>query len=179
MKTNQILKSVLIVIATCFFNSCSNDDTINNKVNEVKVNSKSFEISNATIIIDGTYNGITELELYLTSSGITISENVNFTGSGDYLYLRLYSDEAELIEGNYLFNNQDNAGFLLSSGYYIFNYDISQGDGQSGDLDIESGNVSVSIKNEEYIINISLEDEAGDRVTGYYKGALAESNYSI
>ena len=49
MKTNQILKSVLIVIATCFLNSCSND-AINNKVNEVKVDSKSFEISNATII---------------------------------------------------------------------------------------------------------------------------------
>ena len=72
-----------------------------------------------------------------------------------------------------------NVGFLLNSGYHIFSYDVSRGDGQSGALDIESGNVSVLIKNEEYIISISLEDEAGDRVDGYYKGTLAESNYSI
>lgn len=176
MKTSKILKLV-VALSLSFFNSCSSDNSPAEKLNEIKVNEKQFEIVNATISESNTFDGVTEFDLYLASSGLTVNSSNYLTGKGDYLYLRLFSSsETELSAGNYVYNDQDSNSFLINSSVHFFNYDSELGDGQSGDVDIELGSVSVAVENGKYIITVNLTDENDARVTGYYSGTIEGFN---
>lgn len=174
MKTIKILKSIALLTILTFLASCKNDDdAANNRINQVTINTQNFTITEAVMFNDGTFNGVTEFELYFTGSGLAIDNNENFTGSGDLLSLRLFSGEASGLEaGEYVYNDHNSNSFLLNRGFHFFGYDASQGDNRSGDVDIESGNVSVLVENNEYIITINLVDENNDKVTGSYKGII-------
>ena len=173
MKTIKILKLLVITISFCVLNSCDSDDSVTVKRNEVKVNANSFEVTNATLFDDGTYNGITEFELLLTGSGITIASNRDINGHGGFLTLTLFSNEQTgLAEGDYSYDNQNSLGFILNRGGHILDYDASLGDGQTGSIDIESGDISVTVENSQYTITIDLTDELGNNVTGYYNGDI-------
>lgn len=179
MKTIKNFNSILLIPITfvllCI--SCSNDDSDNNKTNEIKVNSKSFVIAEAIMFNDGTYDGITEFELYYTSSGVNIDTDENVSGTGHLLSLRLFSNEQDkLPTGNYLYNDQDSAGYLINRGFHFFDYVTTKGDGEDGSIDIESGSLSVSLENDVYSISLNLKDEDGNSVTGYYKGKITLVN---
>lgn len=177
MKTNKLLRLLLVSISLCILNSCSSDDSTDERQNEIKVNSKSFVISNATLIEESTYNNVTEFQLYLVSSGVTVNADNSINGSGDILALTLFSSQqSALEEGVYLYNDQDNTGLLLNRGSHFFGYDATLGDSQSGNLDIESGSITVEVENSLFIITVNLTDELGDIVSGYYKGIITNFN---
>lgn len=166
---------ILIAVATLFVN-CSRDDdgtqtsTPNNKV---VIGANQFDIGEAKLFNDGTFNGITEFEFYITSSGLSVDNNEEFMGSGDLLSLRLFSGSASgLEEGDYVFNQQDSNAFILNRGFHFLDYVGSLGDNQSGTIDIESGSVNVALENDVYTITLNLVDENVNIVTGYYKGAI-------
>lgn len=174
MKTIKIIKSIVFIAVLSFLASCgSDDDTIANKVNQITVNTQAFKITNATMFNEGTFNGVTEFDLYFTDSGITINDDKDITGKGDLLYLRLFSSqEKELTAGKYLYNDQDDSSFLLNRATHFFEFESSKGDGERGGIDIDSGSVSVAIENDIYTITLNLIDEDGKAVKGYYKGTL-------
>lgn len=175
MKTIKILKSILFIAVLSFLASCgSDDDAIANKVNQITADNQTFKITNATMFNEGTFNGITEFDLYFTDSGITINDDKDITGKGDFLYLRLFSSqENELTAGKYLYNNQDNFSFLLNRATHFFEFESSKGDGLKREgIDIDSGSISVALENNIYTITLKLIDENGKAVTGYYKGTL-------
>ena len=178
MKVNKFLKIFLITISIGVLSACESDDAVDEganavRVNEVKVNTNRFEITNAILLDDGTFNGITEFELYLTSTGVTVDTNSDINGSGDFLTLRLFSSEqTNLAEGTYVYNNQDNTSLLLNRGSHFFGFDASLGDGQEGSQDIEAGNIIVVLENNQYTITINLTDEEGESLTGYYNGTI-------
>ena len=123
MKTNKLLRLLLVSISLCILNSCSSDDSTDERQNEIKVNSKSFVISNATLIEESTYNNVTEFQLYLVSSGVTVNADNSINGSGDILALTLFSSQqSALEEGVYLYNDQDNTGLLLNRGSHFFGF---------------------------------------------------------
>ena len=123
MTTNKLLRLLLVSISLCILNSCSSDDSTDERQNEIKVNSKSFVISNATLIEESTYNNVTEFQLYLVSSGVTVNADNSINGSGDILALTLFSSQqSALEEGVYLYNDQDNTGLLLNRGSHFFGF---------------------------------------------------------
>ena len=173
MKTNNFFNLLLITFGIVLLTSCESDDSETERINEVTVNSNSFVISNAVITDEDTFNGITEFDIYFTSEGVTIDEGTNINGSGDFLYLRLFSSiQTELEAGTYVYNDQDDDSLLINRGSHFFGFDASQGDGQLGHLDIESGSITVVVDNNQYTITFNLIDEAGDNLTGYYNGAI-------
>ncbi|WP_299889079.1 hypothetical protein [uncultured Lacinutrix sp.] len=168
---------VLIFVALLFVSCSNDDDTIQTQIkkNEVTVALNRFEVGQAKLFNDGTFNGVTEFEFYLTETGLNIDNNQNFSGNGSFLSLRLFSGNTSSLEtGNYLYNDQDSNAFILNRGYHFLEYNASLGDNQSGDIDIESGSISVTLENEVYTITINLIDEDGNMVNGYYKGAVEE-----
>ena len=175
MKANIFFKLIILTVFIGLFNACQSDDADPVKTNQIKVTTNSFNVTNAVLIDDGsTFNGVTELELFLTTSGITVlNVNGELEGKGDFLSLTLFSSEQSALKaGSYSYNDQDGSAFLLNRGFHFFNFDAALGDGQTGDKDIESGNVIVEVANNQYTITINLVDESGNTVTGYYKGAL-------
>lgn len=172
MKQIKTLKLVLFVLSICLFTSCSDDDSLDEKTNHIKVNSKSFVITNATVIDEDSFHGVTEYEIIFASAGITI-EKGGVNGKGDVVTLALTSNKInELTAGEYIFSKNNNTGLSLDGGVHFFNYDSTLGDNQSGDVDFESGSVSVAVENNKYTITFNLVDEAGDTVTGYYNGVI-------
>lgn len=164
-----------LLFVTVIIVSCSGDDDgPQMPTNKISVdNTNTFEIGQAKLFSDGTFNGITEFQFYITSTGLSVNNNEEFAGNGDLLSLRLFSGSTSgLEEGNYVFNQQDTDPFILNRGFHFFNYVASLGDNQIGDIDIESGSITVTLENDIYTITLNLVDEDGNAVTGYYSGMI-------
>lgn len=168
----KFLKITFLIITITLFTACSSNNE-NTKRNQVTAGSQNFEIAQSIMFNDGTFDGITEYELYLTGSGLSINNGKNFSGTGEFIYLRLFSGDASVLQaGNYILNSQDNTTFLFNRGLYHLEYDAAKGDNQSRPLDIKSGSVSIEVENGIYTITINLTEENSNVVTGYYSGTI-------
>ncbi|WP_417800287.1 hypothetical protein [Tenacibaculum sp.] len=179
MKSNKVFNLLVATLCVFFLTACSDDDTIAQKANEIKIGSKKFELKNMVLFNNGTHNNLTNFELYLSSPGLIIDENKDPKGNGNILVLDLYANEdTKLTGGKYVFNDYSNTSFSIIGGFHFLNFDASLGENQTGNaIDIVSGNISVDANNNEYTITITLVDENGTNVIGYYKGNIPILNY--
>jgi len=173
MRNSKIFNYILYLAIAMVMFSCSNDDDASNVSSIIQIGDNSFEVVNVIAFNRGTFNGNTSFRLYFTDSGLSIDGNENISGNGNFLSVIMLSDISNGIQtGNYTYDiTQSATPFSMAVGYYFLNY--SDGlNSNNNSVDIVSGTISVSRKNDSYTFNINLVNTQNSAVTGTFTGII-------
>ncbi|MBU0766057.1 MAG: hypothetical protein KJ607_14630, partial [Bacteroidetes bacterium] len=81
------------------------------------------------------------------------------------------STSAEVAEGTYLYNPDDEISGTFSYSVVVINYD-TQTDEADEYLYIEDGSVTFDKLGQNFVVSFSCHDETGKSVKGYFSGPL-------
>jgi hypothetical protein len=178
MNITSVMKftSKLFVVAVLFILvSCSEDDK---PVRKLVIDDETMKLAHGYLVDNGVYydnneDQATQYDIILTTKDLTVDENVDPVGSGDFIYFELFSTEIdELPDGTYVFNDSYFLGDLL---------DVQAGIGLGTDNNISfyavEGAITLKKSGDNYKITFDLTmvqegTETEVQVNGKYEGKL-------
>jgi len=171
-----------IIISSNVFVGCNKDEAT--EKNKITLGTKSYSLSKGyqqftgTIENESPKSDVYEFDIMLVGSGLSYdSETKNITGQGDYLFLTMYSLNAEsLAPGFYTFDrflSQDS----LTIDYGVMGIDtVFSLDLGGNEIFITSGVVEVKKIGNIYQIDFDLYTEDYKQIVGSYSGVLENFN---
>lgn len=178
MKTNLALqwsRLLMFVAVLALVTSCSEDDK---PVRKLVIDDETMKLAHGYLVDNGVYydnneDQASQYDIILTTKDLTVDENVDPVGSGDFIYFELFSTEIdELPDGTYVFNDSYFLGDLL---------DVQAGIGLGTDNNISfyvvEGAMTLKKSGDDYKITFDLTmvqegTETEVQVTGKYEGKL-------
>ena len=145
------------------------------KENYFEVADTEYALSQGYVTKNRTTASGYAVDLILLSSGFTVTvtqgEYVDVTGVGNGILFSLYSSSPDkLAIGTYQYDEASSENVnTFDEASYVLNYDI---EGDSDEIFIDSGTVTVKQNDTEYEITFDCIDELGKRIKGSYKGLL-------
>lgn len=168
---------LLFIFGFIFF-GCKKDEEVVPK-NSMNYDGTEFELSGGVVLNFGQLSssqGNAQV-LFLHSSGIKIHENNgkidSTSGIGHTLYLEIFSPASTVLgDGEYNFDPYYTyQAKTFGNAYTVFNANYATAKGEFHE--IMSGKVIVKKDGNDYTITFDCkEDLAGNKLTGFYKGAL-------
>jgi hypothetical protein len=167
MKKINILLVICSIAVLFAMPGCSKDKS-DSTSGSLTIGSTSYSFSNGYV---GLYDSNTHAyEILLTSSGLSYSSSAaTFTGTGNIIYVDLYSTAVGTITGTYTYSAEDTAGIstFVTLGYVV-NANYTTETYESEGL-VSDGTVTITQSGTEYEITIS-----STKITGTYKGTLKD-----
>lgn len=118
-------------------------------------------------------SGNFDWDVILSSAGVTINASNQLTGTGEYIYLDLNANSDEkLLPGTYNWATARDAFTLVSGSEIAVDYNISTLQGTRDA--ITGGTVTVAADGAETTITFNLQTQAGQTVTGQWRGELVD-----
>ncbi|MBQ4821221.1 hypothetical protein [Aquimarina sp. MMG016] len=171
MKKFKLVQSLILIILTLAFTSCSSDD--DNGPVPPTVRDIPLTISKGFTETLGQDINAFDVDVSLASSGITYNTTTDeFEGTGTILILDFHSSTSTLAEGTYTYED-----YTETRGPLKFDGDVESTDGES--FSIEAGTVTVSAVGQEtkieydLILDSDTAAQSNDAITkGSFQGEL-------
>ncbi len=143
-----------------------------NKANKITYNGNNNTLTKGYLDNWGDYYGLGtyNFDITLVDDGITETQGENYTGTGNIIYVELFSSSPTgLVSGTYTYSSSGNAQ-TFDYGVVGINYDIANDVGTSDTC--VTGTVTVSQSGTDYIIDVTFTLASSQQVTAHYKGSL-------
>ncbi len=170
----KMIKEILICLFVLglAFSGCKKDK--DDSPNYLQVGDTIVYLSDGNIKYYGAYSATSyNFDLDFVSKEIVLSTDgsgdPDYTGVGTRVYFETYtSSSTALLSGNYTFLDDDSyAAGTWDYSYYMFDYN-----GGYNEVYIEEGTITVSNKNDSFVIDFSGKDTEGEIVKLHYSGSL-------
>lgn len=171
MKKNLTYLFLLLLFGLFILSSCKKDEDSAEKLNQLLVNEKSYELTKGLIqyfgeVKQNTYN----FDLYLFSNGINYDyTNNTYSGKGNIFYVELYSNSpTEILSGTYKYDPDATfAPFTFFSTQVALDFNVETGLGSEGGI---TGTIKVKKSGTFYEFTINGIAFENQKLTGYFKG---------
>ncbi|MGE0078357.1 MAG: hypothetical protein AB7S48_10900 [Bacteroidales bacterium] len=159
-----ILFSLGLILSSC---TDSEDKYTNNK--SFSYDGTSYALSKGAIIkyVSAEKSGPFKLDLCLASTGINFD---SLTGTGDFIYLEMYSTLSTALTSGDYFYAETGETFTFDSAKIYINYNLTTKEGT--EIKIVDGTVTISNTGNSYEISLTCKDADGKEISGEYTGAL-------
>ena len=177
MKTKMIFIRVSVCLLFLSVWSCKKDNT--DLQNHLTYDGTDYALNTGFVEINGMDGKVYNLDLTLYSSGISFN-NVDSVpnGTGNIVYLEMYSYSKSLESGTYTFDAEIpvNAG-TFDVGMFGINFNINSFSGTM--VFVKSGTVTFAVSGPNYEIKINCTTSDNKSIDCFYKGSLTFYDHSI
>ncbi len=171
----SLLKITILALVGLALSSCEKADDTDptiSVVNTVTVDGSTYSlVAGVTKDYGGNTNDGYNFDLSLLSSGYTTTNwtsTGSFSGTGEKLYLELWSSSASsLVAGTYSYNSSNGTNTFSNA-----NFSLANGTTYT----IRAGTITVAVSGSTYTITINLQDTNSKSVTGSFTGSLPSYN---
>jgi uncharacterized protein (TIGR02145 family) len=177
MKTKMFFIRVFMSLLFVSLWGCKKDNDV--LKNHLTYNGSDYPLNTGFIEINGLEGNVYNLDLTLYSSGISFSSVDSVpVGTGNIVFLEMYSDSKSFETGTYTFNEV----LPVSAGTFdtgMFGIDFNM-DSYSGTMVfVTSGTVTVTISGSNYEIKINCMTSNNKTIECYYNGSLTSYDHTI
>lgn len=177
MKTKVIFFRVFVSLLFLSLWGCSKDTV--DLQNQFTYDGSDYPLSVGILENYGSASNVHYLDLTLYSSGISFNPVDEIAeGTGNVVYLEMYSSSSSLATGTYTFDS----GFTGSAGTFdmgMFGISLNMETFSGTVVYISSGTVTVAKSGSTYEITINCKTSDNKTIGGYFKGSLTYYDYSI
>ena len=176
----KISTTLLMCAAVLFMASCSSDDDSSSDDlrfgsgdGTVTVDGNTFDFDKGIVLEYGENddNGTFNFDIELFSGNISANLEEGISGTGNYMYLELNSDqESALKNGTYTFGFDDTDLSLTDSEFYV-DYNFGTDDFTEF-YNVTGGTVDLTRSGSNYTVTFDLEVNGSLPLTGSYSGSL-------
>lgn len=172
MKKIKLLSFALIAVLGLSISSCSSDDDNGGTASEFNYQGTSYSLSSGILESYGGTNPY-NFDITLLSSGLMINSTGDIEGTGDLIYLEMWSDDqTTLKEGTYTYSSQSAADLTFTNATAAINCS-AQTQNCETTLDLVGGSVELSRNGQTWVLDFNLSTATGETVSGQYSGAIS------
>lgn len=168
---NLLKPLTLILVLSILLSGCKKDEEPAPKKNYMTYKDTEYDLSSGFLVeFGGSSTTGYNFDLYLLSSGLSVSLTDFITGTGEVLYFELWSSASSGLEnGTYTFSNTE-APNKYTTFEALINYNSTD---QTVDEDVVdgTGNVTVKVDGQTYTIDFDITTPSGN-IKGNYTGTL-------